>query len=172
MCGDTWPGLIDECARAMTAIRPDHKVSRVPSQGCTEVHGNWKHWPCLFPQHGPGKKHDRRILLEEWQQEIVGAEPEPFVRGLIHSDGCRLINRIRKKLPNGDVKSYEYPRYQFTNVSTDITGLLTTTLDQLGVAWKAQVRKPSEPRRKDIHVISIARGEAVARMDAFVGPKH
>lgn len=172
MCGDDWPGLIDECVLAMSSIRPDHKVSLVPSRGCTEVHGDWKHWPCVFPQHGPGKKHDRRILLEKWQREIVDAEPEALVRGLIHSDGCRLINRIRRRSSDGETKSYEYPRYQFTNVSTDITGLLTTTLDRLGVTWRAQVRKPSDPRRRNMHVISVSRRDAVARMDAFVGPKY
>lgn len=30
-----------------------------------------KHWPCLFPQHGPGRKHHRRIALEPWQEAIV-----------------------------------------------------------------------------------------------------
>ena len=23
----------------------------------------WMHWPCLFPQHGPGRKHERRSSL-------------------------------------------------------------------------------------------------------------
>ena len=29
----------------------------------------WKHWPCLFPQHGPGRKHERKIRLEAWQRD-------------------------------------------------------------------------------------------------------
>ena len=33
------------------------------------------HMSCLFPQHGPGKKHSRRITLEDWQQTIVAAGP-------------------------------------------------------------------------------------------------
>jgi hypothetical protein len=28
-------------------------------------------------------KHQRRILLEDWQQEIVDADPWPLLRGLI-----------------------------------------------------------------------------------------
>jgi hypothetical protein len=34
-----------------------------------------KHWPCLFPQHGPGRKHHRKIELREWQKIIVRESP-------------------------------------------------------------------------------------------------
>ena len=171
MCGDSWPGLIEECAEAISTLRPDHKVSRVPCSGCTEVHGNWKHWPCLFPQHGPGKKHERSIILEPWQQKIVDAHPEALVRGLIHSDGCRVINRVRRKLPGGEMKYYEYPRYQFTNVSTDITGLFTAALDRLGITWTCQTKKQGGVRL-NAQVVSISRKDAVAAMERIVGPKY
>jgi hypothetical protein len=32
----------------------------------------------------------------EWQQRIVSAHVEPFLRGLIHSDGTRIIAVERK----------------------------------------------------------------------------
>jgi hypothetical protein len=35
-----------------------------------DVSSYWKHWPCLFPQHGPGRKHERRIALVPWQHEF------------------------------------------------------------------------------------------------------
>jgi len=38
-------------------------------------------WPCLFPQHGPGRKHERKIELAPWQEAIVDREPEQFIRG-------------------------------------------------------------------------------------------
>ncbi len=171
MCSDAWPGLIELCAGSMAAIRPDHKVSRVPSTGCTEVHSNWKHWPCLFPQHGPGRKHDRTIALEPWQRDIVEEHPEQFVRGLVHSDGSRVLNRIRRSLPDGGVKHYEYARYHFTNVSADITALFTDALDLLGVPWRVHTIKGNGSRR-DKHVVSVSQRDAVARMDAFVGPKY
>ncbi|GHC88037.1 hypothetical protein GCM10007079_32690 [Nocardiopsis terrae] len=171
MCSDTWPGLIELCAGAMAAIRPDHKVSRVPSTGCTEVHSNWKHWPCLFPQHGPGRKHDRTIALEPWQQVIVEEHPKNFVRGLIHSDGSRVLNRVKRKHPDGCERYYEYPRYHFTNVSTDVIGLCTEALDQLDIPWKVHTSK-GKGTHQDKHVVSISRKEAVARMDSFVGPKY
>jgi hypothetical protein len=57
---------------------------------------------------------------------------------------------------------YEYPRYLFSNKSTDILGLCGAALDRLEVEWRFA--------RPD--VISVAKREAVARLDAFVGPKY
>jgi hypothetical protein len=96
-----------------------------------------------------------------WQQEIVTIFPGPFLRGLFHSDGCRIINRVRRKLAGGD-RWYEYPRYFFSNESADIIGLCAQTLDQVGVSWRMARR----------NVLSVARREAVARLDEFVGPKY
>ncbi|MFD6953443.1 hypothetical protein A6A08_09955 [Nocardiopsis sp. TSRI0078] len=168
-CGDSWPGLIRTCEASMAEVLPGHSVGRVRCVGCTEVYSDWKHWPCLFPQHGPGKKHDRAIVLEPWQSEIVDALPEPFVRGLIHSDGCRIDNRVRRRV-RGEWKYYEYPRYQFLNASRDIVDLFTAALDHLGIPWKRHVNP--RPRIRDRIVVSVSRRAAVARMDAFVGPKY
>ena len=168
-CCNSWPGLMEECAESILKVFPV-SVFRVQREGCTEIKATSKHWRCVFPQHGTGMKHTRKISLDPWQHRIVREQPERFVRGLMHSDGCRLTNRVRKKL-RGEWKYYEYPRYQFVNVSTDITGLLTDALDRLGVTWKAHVSK-REPRFRDAHVVSVSRKEAVARMDSFVGPKY
>jgi hypothetical protein len=161
VCCDSWPGLIQECARAMRAVRPDNKVMTVRKPGCTEVVSCSKHWPCLFPQHGPGRKHTRKIELADWQRVIVERYPGDFARGLFHSDGYRGANRVRRNWGGGD-HWYEYPRYLFTNNSTDILWLCGQTLDQLGVRW----------RFSKWNTISVARREAVARLDEFVGPKY
>lgn len=129
--------------------------------GCTGVKSYSRHWPCLFPQHGPGKKHLRKIELVEWQQVIVKRYPGEFTRGLLHSDGCRAINRVRRRLASG-LHWYEYPRYLFVNESADILGLCGKTLDRLGVEWRFS--KPN--------TISVAKRDAVARLDEFVGPKY
>lgn len=160
-CADDWPGLVRECARAMQAIRPDNRVSLRQRQGCIEVSSYSRHWPCLFPQHGPGKKHTRPIELVEWQQDIVARHPGDLARGLFHSDGYRGINRVRRTWGNSD-HWYEYPRYLFVNESADILELCGVTLDQLGVEWRFS--KPN--------TISVAKREAVARLDEFVGPKY
>lgn len=62
VCADAYPELIQRCETAMAEVLPN-KVSRTPKIGCTEVAAYSKHWPCLFPQHGPGRKHERRIEL-------------------------------------------------------------------------------------------------------------
>jgi hypothetical protein len=80
-------------------------------------------------------KHRRRIEPADWQEEIVNLHTEAFVRGLIHSDGCRTINRVRRQLASGD-RWYEYPRYLFTNESADIKGLLAAALDRLEIPWR------------------------------------
>jgi hypothetical protein len=160
-CDDAWPGLLQECARAMQAVRPDNKVLRVQRQGCTELKSYSRHWPCLFPQHGPGKKHLRKIELAAWQQVIVERHPGEFARGLLHSDGYRGVNRVRRTLADGD-HWYEYPRYLFVNESQDILRLCGETLDRLGVEWRFS--KPN--------TISVAKRDAVARLDEFVGPKY
>ena len=160
-----WPGIIDACEAALYAVRPDNRVCRVKKQGCFAVSCFSKHWPCLFPQHGPGKKHDRRIALESWQQEIVDAHPWEFIRGLIHSDGCRITNWTTRMVA-GERKRYEYPRYFFSNKSDDIRKLFTDTLDKVGVEWTVLARG-SDPFN-----VSIARKASTALLDAHVGPKY
>jgi hypothetical protein len=160
-CADAWPGLRAECQAAMSAIRPANKVSLRPRDGCTEVISYSRHWPCLFPQHGPGKKHLRVIKLDPWQQDIVDRHPGALARGLFHSDGCRFLSRVRRPLASGD-RWYVYPRYMFTNESADILGLCGQALDRLGVDWRFSRRT----------TISVARREAVARLDEFVGAKY
>ena len=61
-CANAYPELIKRCEEAMGEVIAT-KVSRVACVGCTEVASFSKHWPCLFPQHGPGKKHQRKIEL-------------------------------------------------------------------------------------------------------------
>lgn len=73
-----------------------------------------------FPQHGPGRKHLRRIAPVDWQREFTHPHPQALIRGLIHSDGCRVVNRFRTKLPSGRVAEYSYVRYFFSNHSKDI----------------------------------------------------
>ncbi|KOX00027.1 helix-turn-helix domain containing protein [Streptomyces sp. NRRL B-3648] len=162
---NAWPGIIDACEAALRAVRPDNSVFRVQRQGCAVVAGASKHWPCLFPQHGPGKKHERPIVLEPWQQAVVDAHPWEFVRGLIHSDGCRITNWTTR-LVAGERKRYEYPRYFFSNKSDDIRKLFTGALDLVGVEWTTLARG-SDPFN-----ISIARKASVALMDLHVGAKY
>ena len=139
------------CRRSIASVQP-HRL-----QNCVEIHSYSNAWPCLFPQHGPGPKHERKIELARWQEAIVDREPEQFIRGLIHSDGCRATNRVTV-----DGKKYAYPRYFFSQVSKDIQELFCRSCRQLGILYlqrRARTRG-LDPRR-----------ESVARLDSFVGPK-
>jgi hypothetical protein len=142
----------------MAAVRPhsDMRVGFVQCQGCIEVHASWKHWPCLFPQHGIGPKHTRSIVLTDWQQDIVDAWPRLLLRGLVQSDGCRSNNRVR-----GRGKWYSYPRYQFSNRSDDIRQIFCDACDVVGVPW----------RRMNRWTIAVSRREGVETLDCFIGPK-
>ena len=128
--------------------------------GCRNVEATTHHWLHLFPQHGKGRKHERAMVLQPWQVELVDADPRPLIRGLIHSDGWRGTNWTTRTV-GGTTKKYTYPRYQFSNRSADIRGIFTGALDRLGIAW----------RQTNQWTISVARREAVAALDAFVGPK-
>ncbi|MBT2504524.1 helix-turn-helix domain-containing protein [Streptomyces sp. ISL-98] len=164
-CADAWPGLIGLCRAAIVAVRPEDRVCILQRQGCVAVTSYGRHWPCLFPQHAPGKKHQRVIALEPWQQHVVDVHPWEFIRGLIHSDGCRVINWT-EKVTGGKRKRYEYPRYFFSNKSDDIRKLFSDTLTMVGVEWTTLARGT------DPFNISVARKASVALMDAHVGPKH
>lgn len=148
-----YPGIIDSCRAAIDAVMPrQHASVDWQPQGCAVVGLYSKHWPCLFPQHGPGLKHRRPIKLEPWQLQLVEQATEDFVRGLIHSDGCRVIANDR------GVTSI---RYHFTNHSEDILGLFTDALDRLNIPWTRSTK----------YVVSIYRKAATARLDEFIGPK-
>ncbi|MEW2156668.1 helix-turn-helix domain-containing protein [Streptomyces sp. NPDC007189] len=164
-CADAWPDLLRQCREAITKVRPGVGVYAVQKQGCSMVTSYSRHGPRLFPQHGPGRKHERPIVLEPWQQAIVDAHPWEFIRGLIHSDGCRITNWTTRVVA-GERKRYEYPRYFFTNKSEDIRDLYTSTLDKLGVEWTHCTRDGSP------YNISVAKKTSVALMDTHVGPKH
>jgi hypothetical protein len=87
VCADAYPELIRLCESAMAEVLPN-KVSRSRKVGCTEVAAYSKHWPCLFPQHRPGRKHERRIELTPWQQELVDRDPRPSSAGCCTPTGA------------------------------------------------------------------------------------
>lgn len=154
VCDTRYVGIIDECRLAMNAVMPGQSayILQRKSSACVEVAMSSKHWPCLFPQHGAGRKHDRPIRLNRWQRDLIQSETRSFLRGLVHSDGCRVVASDR------GVPSV---RYHFSNRSEDIKELFCESLDRLEVPW-------TRPSHRDI---AIYRKWAVARLDEFIGPK-
>jgi hypothetical protein len=89
-CDQRYPGLIDEIARALEITFPESQPTRfAASTGAADV-SRISH-PALgvaFPQHGRDPKHERPIILSEWQSDLTHAHPAALIRGLIHTDGC------------------------------------------------------------------------------------
>lgn len=153
-----YPRIISECSDALERIFPSKtaRAAKRTQSRCVDVSMWSKHWPCLIPQHGRGVKHERRIRLTGWQTELVERHRPALLRGLIHSDGCRII--AREKSGSG---LREAPRYLFSNRSEDIKELFCNSCDALGIRWT---------RPSDIQ-IAIYRKASVAVLDDFVGPK-
>ena len=159
----SYPAIIAEVREAVRAVFPSvgvHEFLRMEGS-VTAVQANHPALPFAFPQHGPGKKHSRRIILTQWQRELTHTYPNELLRGLIHSDGCRTINRFKTKLPSGRIAEYEYPRYFFSNLSDDIRAIFCEHCELLGIRWTQ-----SNPRN-----ISVSHRNSVALLDRFVGPK-
>jgi len=158
-----YPAIIDACVAAVASALNGVRVAIYASrdQRCVGVTSYDVRWLEVFPQWGAGRKHERPIVLAEWQREIVDDFPEQFIRGLIHSDGCRCVNRFKTKLPSGRVAEYEYPRYFFSNLSADIRELFCEYCERLGVRWTQSNHRN----------ISVSHRRSVAILDGFIGPK-
>ena len=148
-----YPGIIEEARALMRRCFPRNSigVSR-SSHGTTTILSLYSsHLSCLFPQHGPGKKHERRIALEDWQQQCVDASPWAFLRACIQTDGCAFINRTG---------AYQYPSYEFRNYSDDIRDLFAHACDLVGVQYRSYATR-----------VRIYRRESVALFATHVGGK-
>lgn len=139
----------------MQAVVPWNKVhQQLTPKNYVEVHAYSKTWPCLFPQHGPGRKHERQIMLADWQQELVDLVPGLLIRGLIHSDGCRSTNT--------GSNSWRCPRYALTNLPADIKRIFCRACDRLDLHWTIAPPKS----------VYVSHRADVAKLDEFVGPKR
>ena len=157
-----YPGIAAEALAAARSVAPQRRARllRRPSN-CFEVFSYSRSWACLFPQHGTGPKHARRIWLAPWQQELAERSPESLLRGLVHSDGSRSLNN------RGAGETWSAPRYAFANRSTDITSIFCSACDHLGLRWTASFPKD---QRRAVNIY-VSRKADVARMDGFIGPK-
>jgi hypothetical protein len=159
-----YPQIIRETEQLLKRSLPDNRVDIVrkgTTGNCVNISAYSSHFPCLFPQHGAGRKHERRIALEHWQRELLDAAPWRFIRGCIRSDGSCFINRTDVHRPT----PYEYLSYDFTNKSADVVDLFVTTCGTVGVA----TRVTCDPR--GVWHVRINRRPSVALMLKNVGRK-
>lgn len=149
-----YPRLIEECAAAMRAVHPRGKAAfRGKGEGAVVVNSHAAEWLVLFPHHGPGRKHLRKVELLPWQEGIVNEHSAAFLRGLIHSDGCRYDRKVGGKI---------YPAYEFSNESIDIMEMCELACARLGVRF----------RRPSTHQLSVARRADVRVLDELIGAKE
>jgi hypothetical protein len=160
-----YPNIITQCQQVIQRLLPNNDVGLAPVENngriCMYyVRCYYKDWPILVPQHDIGKKHNRVIGLNDWQQKIVDTHPLEFFRGLFHSDGSRFPNIVNGK---------DYPRYQFSNSSRDIIDLFISACKQLEIQFTEKTfQKPGQARRYDVF---ISKRKDVAYLDSVIGPK-
>jgi hypothetical protein len=154
-----YPEILTAGEAAVRSVLPENRINRLFRSGGydtsaprsnVELSVYSRTLPRLFPQHGPGRKHERRIVLEHWQRRLVAKHPEQLLRGLIHSDGCRFINTGR---------NWSHPRYSFSNRSDDIRAIFCEACDLVGVRWTTAPR-----------TVYVSRVRDVALLDEFIGP--
>jgi hypothetical protein len=149
-----FPEVASRAATLLAETFAGNRVNRVRADaGATLVLCVYSsHMTCLFPQHGPGKKHERRIALEPWQSAAVAAHPWAFIRGCLWTDGCSFVNRTGR---------YAYRSWDFCNSSSDIQMLFSSACRSVGVRHRVNGTR-----------IRIYRRPSVALVDAHVGEKR
>jgi hypothetical protein len=159
-----YPAVAHEAREAIAAVFPESRVTQrsYPERGRTNVQISNAALPLAFSQCGQGRKHERSIVLAGWQRELTRRHPRALLRGLIHSDGCRTVNRFKTRGIDGNLTQRAYPRYFFSNLSADIRAIFSEHCELLGIRWTQ-----SNPRS-----VSVARRDSVALLDEFVGPKR
>jgi hypothetical protein len=142
----TYPGIIKNATALLVRGFPANRVGQTLfDDGRTVVlHVYSAHLTCLFPQHGPGKKHERRILVEDWQLGLIAQEPWRFLRGCIWSDGCSFINRTGP---------YEYLSFDFANHSQDILDVVERCYELVGVKCRRTARRIRVNRRASVVLV-------------------
>lgn len=155
-CDESYPGIINEVERAMRRVGVT-RVWHLRQPGCRVVTAPPSRWDDWLPT-GDGAKHTYALRWSDWHGEALRSRPHLVLRGLIHSDGCRFLNRV---VVNG--KGYSYPCYSFSNRSEQIHSVFEDACARLGV--RPTVTGAGIGRR-------VARREAVELLDLFIGSKR
>ena len=154
-----YPEIIGEAAAAvqLAGLRQRASVlrSRARTRSWSKSHST--HWPVAFPQHGPGRKHTRPIVLADRQREIVDRDPRQLLRGLIHSDDCRTVNRFTEAAERAP-RRVRVSALLLLEPVGDIRGLFCEYCERLGIRWTQSNHRN----------ISVAHRRSVAVLDKLV----
>ena len=113
-----YPGIVERRGGARygaCSLRTASIASRARAGSRTAPHVPTSSSPCTrrpcrvsFLSTAPGASTSARSRSRNGSAGSLRRYPEPLLRGLIHSDGCRFINTGR---------NWRHPRYSFSNAS-------------------------------------------------------
>ena len=172
-------GRVSSCgSNAATVPGPDPRCAEsaiaavVPT--CREIGLNERAAPWCTPTRSTGPACSRRPDLgpstsvrspcTDWQRRdrADGTTRRQLIRGLLHSDGCRVINRVHRRLSATRRRRMSYVRYFLSNHSGDIRRAVHRSLQHGWASTLGTTTGTACPSRDDA---------SVARLDTFVGPE-
>ena len=144
--------LNEEVISELKILFPNNKIAHYAvenTNGCIiSVHSS--NLLTLFPQHDIGRKHERPIILEDWQKEIVNEFPVDFLKGLIYTDGCFYL------------AGGKYKRCNFTNKSKDIIDLCSDTMNKLNI--NHNIRMKNKDTKYYCYIVEIQNAKEMAKI--------
>ncbi len=104
-----YPNIIDDARGLLRRCFPENSVDVVPFHdgACVNVSRLQQPSPCLFPQHAPGTKHQRRIALEEWQLALLDRRALAL-HPWLHSDGWMRIRQPNRTVRVSELRVREH----------------------------------------------------------------
>ncbi len=147
--------LNDFTKEMLKIIFPDNTIGIIDFKNHIDLSIHNINLPSIFPQHGKGMKYTRKVVLTEWQKNIL--IDEHFLKGLIYSDGCFFIRNVGK---------YSYNACCFTNKSVDIQRLFQGICDKFSIEWKYSKRKTG------VYDTNVQKQEAFNRIVELIGTKE
>jgi len=132
--------------KQMNELFKENKIS-ISNRDTWEVYTVYNNdLPVVFPQHGKGKKHERKIELLDWQLKII--DWKELMKGLFHSDGCFYKSKGRYF-------------YEFKNFSPDIINIFKCCCEKNNIEYTFGER-----------VIRIYKKNSVQKMKDLIGTKE
>lgn len=142
-----YPNLVHETRICLRNFF-ESPVSVNSREGCKVISVFDKNLPKYFPQHGFGKKHDRKIILSDFQIENISYSD--LLKGLWLTDGSYYLRKNK------------YEAYNFTNKSIDIVSIFEKCLNSLSISYRKRVKNDG------IWVIEVAKKSEVNKMKSIV----